>query len=310
MTLRTVVLALGWFGAVNAGMSLLSWLAAGAAANRPAGRSARRLMLIRLLPACGSLVFAGAVFLPSHLLFEPRDANEHLGAVWYVLAAAGLLLLLRSAMRAAAVWRAGRRLLSAGSHSGKSAAGLHEVEGIPGVSLAGVFRPRILIGPRLARELTTAELELAVAHERAHGEALDNLTRWWILCGPDFLAGSARARRLEAEWHEAAESLADARAVGGDRIRAVHLASALIKVARLSATVPVAHAIPAWSTLNDSPLLERRVRDLLSGPVPTAGPSGPTMAAGLAAAVGLITFTAASSVSLHQLTELLVALLP
>ena len=133
------------------------------------------------------------MFQPSHLVFEPRDARETLGLLWLILAAAGLTLVVRSVVRAIAVWHAGRRLLSAESRSLAGVAGVDEVVGFDGVSLAGVLHPRILIGAEVARTLTSAELDVAVAHERAHGEALDNVARWSLLCAPDFFGGSAGA---------------------------------------------------------------------------------------------------------------------
>jgi beta-lactamase regulating signal transducer with metallopeptidase domain len=207
------------------------------------------------------------------------------------------------------LWRAGRELLSASHCSALISAGVYEVEGIPGVSLAGVFKPRVLIGPEVARELTSAELDVAIAHELAHRDAGDNVTRASMMCAPDFFGGSRRARHLETTWHEAAESLADARAVDGDRVRALHLASALVKVARLSASATT-RPQPAWSTLNDPSLLERRVRRLVSGALTLAVPGNRGIAWALLTAVGVIAAVPLFAGSLHRFTEYLVRLLP
>jgi hypothetical protein len=310
MTLQTIVLGLAWFTLVNAGASLLSWLLA--SWFRPSaeqGDRTRRLVLVRMFPACVSILFALAIFLPSHLVLEPADANESLGLLWYSLAGCGTVLLGRAAVRALTLWRAGRELLSDSHRSAMITAGVHQVEGIAGVSLAGVFKPRVLIGPEAARELTSAELDVAIAHELAHRDAGDNVTRASMLCAPDFFGGSRRARHLEATWHEAAESLADARAVDGDRVRALHLASALVKVARLSVSA-TARPQPAWSTLNDPSLLERRVRRLVSGALTPAVPGNRGIAWALLTAVGVIAAVPLFAGSLHRLTEYLVRLLP
>jgi beta-lactamase regulating signal transducer with metallopeptidase domain len=309
MTMRAVVLTLGWFAAVNAGASLLAWVLTGLTSSRPQSGTPRRLIPIRLFPACASMLFAGGMFLPSHLLLEPRDANETLGLLWYGLSMAGAFLLVRSALRAGEVWRHGRQLRRVEHRSDPALAGARQVEGFSGVSLAGVISPRILIGPDVVRELTPAELDVAIAHELAHRDAFDNLVRWAMLCAPDFFGHSARAQRLEDDWHEAAESLADASAVRGDPGRAVHLASALVKVARLAAQAPGAPAIPAWSTLNDPPLLERRVRCLLSGVLPAPAPRVPRLPVALTLVAGLIGAVPAAE-SLHRITEQLVSLLP
>jgi hypothetical protein len=131
------------------------------------------------------------------------------------------------------------------------------------------------------------------------------------LCAPDFFGSSRAARRLDRDWHAAAESLADARAVRGDSVRAVHLASALVKVSRLAAQGPAAVPVPAWSTLNDPPLLERRVRRLVTGAVPLATPGRPRLVpAAVTLAASLLVAIPAFAGMVHRLTETLVNLLP
>jgi beta-lactamase regulating signal transducer with metallopeptidase domain len=311
MATRGVLLALAWFAAVNMGASFISWLfAAGLSSPRHRERS-RLLLSIRLFPAVASIVFAWALFLPSHWVFEPRDANETLGVAWYAAALTGILMLVHSSARALEIFRSGRRLRAGERRSTLDVADVREVDGLRGLSLAGVVRPRILIGPSVARELSPAELEVAVAHELAHKQAFDNLARWAMLCAPDFFGISGAARRLERDWHAAAESLADARAVRGDSIRAVHLASALVKVSRLAAQGPAAVPVPAWSTLNDPPLLERRVRRLVTGAVPLATPGRPRLVpAAVTLAASLLVAIPAFAGMVHRLTETLVNLLP
>lgn len=310
MMTRTVMLALGLFAAVNAMASLVSWLIASLALWPRLREEPWRLVLIRAFPAGASLILVGVVFLPSHWALEPRDMKETLGVLWYTLAAIGALLLILSVARAVPIVRMGRRLRLRERRSGLNMAGVYEVDGIPGVSLVGVFRTRILIGSEVARQLTSDELKVAVAHELAHREACDNLARWWMLCAPDVFRYSAAARRLERDWHIVAESRADGRAVRGDRGRAVHLASALVKVARLSADAKPATPPPAWSTLNDPSLLERRVRRLLAESPPTVSARVPALALAVTLGGGLIAAVPSLAGSVHRLTEALVKLLP
>ena len=90
---------------------------------------------------------------------------------------------------------------------------------------------------------------------------MDNLTRVALQGVPDFFGFSSSARRIERLWDAQAECLADARAVDGSPDRATHLASALVKVARLEA--PRVPSIVAWSTFHQAALLETRVRLLI-----------------------------------------------
>lgn len=310
MILWTILLALGWFAAVNTFASILAWALCGWLLDARGALGARSLLAVRLFPSAVSIVFTAGMFLPAHVMLEPRDAHESLGIVWYGLAAAGAFLVVRSAARARRLWRLGRQLRQGERSAVSLPSGVVEVPGHPGVSLAGVIRPRIVIGPEVVRELTPAELDLAIAHELAHRDAFDNLARWSIACAPDWFGSSARARRIEQAWHEAAESHADGTAIRGDRDRALHLASALIKVARLSAFARPATPPAAWSTLNDPPLLERRVRSLLSGSVPGPTPRTSATAISLTIAVGLGAALPATAGTIHLVTEHLINVLP
>ncbi len=306
---RMIVLALAWFACINSVASVFTAALASASSHRTATRRAWVFFVIRLLPTCLSLFFVGALFLPAQWALEPRDAAERLGFALNAMAAAGLALLLRSAWRAIAIARASR-WIRAGSPYRRGTPNTCVVDSLPGVSLAGIVRPRILIGRSVKSLLSNDELEVAVAHEVAHRDAFDNLARWSMFCAPDFLVGSAVASRLEHDWHVAAESRADARAVRGDHRRAVHLASALIKVARLSAVQAPTVSVPSWSTLNDSELLEWRVHRLLSGTPPQteAVPRLGFIAVILAVSVLIVTPVLAGPV--HRLTEALITFLP
>jgi len=295
---------------MNAVASVLAAAVASAVRHRAAWSRPWVLLGIRLFPASVSLFFVGAMFVPAQWALEPIDAAETLGVALNGMAVAGAALLLRSAWRAIAVARAGR-LVEIGSCPYRDGTrDIYVVDALSGVSLAGILKPRILIGRTIKARLSGAELEVAVAHELAHRDALDNLARWCMLCAPDFLAGSAVASRLEHDWHVAAESRADARAICGDQTRAVHLASALIKVARLSSHQGAGTAVPSWSTLNDSELLEWRVHRLLSGTVPQTDSRPRLSYIGATLTILLLLVVPVVADPLHRLTESLITFLP
>ncbi len=307
---RTIVLALAWFACINVLASVLTALLMYAFRDRAARSRPWVLFAIRLLPAGLSLSFVVAMFLPAQWALEPRDAVETVGVALSAMAIAGAALLLRSWWRAILIARAGRLMRAGSRPCRRGAANTYVVDKLPGVSLAGVVRPRILIGQQVEAHLSPAELDVAIAHELAHRDAFDNLARWCMVCAPDFLTGCRVTRRFEHDWHVAAESRADMKAIDGDPVRAVHLASALIKVARLS-TLPVERiSVPSWSTLNDSELLEWRVHRLLSGTLPEtdAGPRLGFIAMTFAVSVVITAPVVAGPV--HRLTEALIAFLP
>lgn len=313
----TLLLGLAWFAVINAAVSALSWALASALA-----ASTRRpglLLTVRLLPAAASLLFVVTMFVPAHWRFEPGNTGESFGIIFYALAAAGAALLLRSAGRALLVARAGRRLQVCDQlqRIGAASAGIYEVRGMSGVSLAGVLRPRVLVGASVRCQLTAPELEVAVAHEMAHRHAYDNVKRSLMFCAPDMFGASRAARGIEDRWRASAECLADARAVDGDARRALDLASALVKVARLGVAPAGALTSPAWSTLHEvtphgSPLLEMRVRRLVVGATPKPSLSvfpRRFFAVAALSAAGLVATGAAVAPQLHRFTESLVRLL-
>ncbi|CAN5506357.1 hypothetical protein BH23ACI1_BH23ACI1_24230 [soil metagenome] len=308
---NAVLLALAWFAAVNAVLSLVAW--AWARHGRVSlNASAGALLAHRLLPAGGSAFFVLVFFAPAHWRFEPRGGEESFGVVVHALAAAGLALLAPAFWRAAAALRAGWELRSCDGLPRIDAAAdleVYEVDGLAGVSLAGIVRPRILVGLAVREALTPDELDAAVAHEVAHGASRDNWKRLAIYCAPDLFGHTAAARHLEVRWSAVAECHADARAVAGDRARATDLAAALLKVARLAGQAPRS---PAWSTLHDEPLLAARVLRLLGGTPPSAPrPAGILMAGGWFALVLALAFAGTSAAyELHILTETVAHFLP
>ena len=311
-----LVLSLAWFAAANAAASVGAWALVHLLDARRLARRPGLLLGLRLMPAAVSMLFVSTIFLPAHWRFEPRGVDESFGIGIYALALAGVLVLLRSGRRMAAVAHAGWGLRACAalpriaSHDAGTTE-VYEVQGLVGVSLAGVVRPRILVGPAVRRILTAAEFDAAVAHEMAHHAARDNVKRFAIFCAPDFFGESAAARRLEEQWRAAAEWQADAHAVRGDECRAVNLASALVKVAQIATTAPARLTSPAWSTLHEPPLLEIRVRRLIGGSAPPAGtaPKG-----WLAIAIGLVAMAVVlgslAAADLHRITETAAHLLP
>jgi hypothetical protein len=319
LLVSSVLLGLMWFAAANAVASALAWLVGLAiVARAPRRQSVQLLLAIRLLPAAASSLFVLVVFLPAHWRFEPPDTDESFGAVLAGTATVGLLLILRAGWRAIRAGIAGHRFdaiaRGAARHVDPGGAGhqVLELKGWRGISLAGIWQPKIFIGSDALAALTPAELDLAIAHEMAHRRSKDNLKRFAMCCVPDLLGWTSVARQLEQQWQAEAECEADAHAVGRDGGRAVALASALVKVARLEGDGGFRPASPAFSAFHVPTLLELRVRRLVAeSALPSA--AGRWMwrlgaTAGLAFVAGL-SFTDFSH-ALHVVTETLVSRLP
>jgi len=314
-----ITLAFAWFLIVNAVLSLGAALAAPvisrAAAARDARARARLLLTARLFPACASVLFVGAVFAPSYWSLEPRGSVEEFEGGLVVLAAAGACLLIAGAIRGMAAWR--RAALTANALQ-ESARPLH-LDGVgvptyivpsmrPAMLLAGIARPRLLVTRGFVDTLSAEELAASAAHEVGHLRARDNLKRLSIRCAPDLWGWTARARAIEREWCSAVEHAADSAASDGSRVRALALASALLKIARVT---PPRRPLWAASGLVSGPEVASRVRHLVSDDAPPPRPATrlPWFAA-CATIVVSAAFYAPLLASVHHLSELLVHQLP
>jgi hypothetical protein len=315
VALSSVLLSLAWFAAVNLVASHVARVLAPLLLRTRLAARPDVLFALRLMPAAVAALFVAAMFLPAHWRFEPADVRESFGVVLWAFAVAGGALVVRSALRLVRAGLAGWRLRACSAlppmpTGDPGVERVYEVDGLAGVSLAGVWRPRILVGRAVRAALTPPELDVAIAHERAHHRANDNLKRLAIYCAPDYFGRSRGARRVEAQWRATVEWTADARAVAGERSRALALASALVKVARLAGGRIAPSASPVWSTLHEAALLDARVRRLIAPDVPAAQRLTPAAFRLALVTLAALLAGAAAAADIHDITERLVRLLP
>ncbi|HET9400224.1 MAG TPA: M56 family metallopeptidase [Candidatus Acidoferrales bacterium] len=141
------------------------------------------------------------------------------------------------------------------------------------LAMAGLFRPQILVSRKVLADLSAEQLDAALNHERAHRRSMDNFKRLILMLCPEFAPFRRAFGRLEAEWRRVSEWAADDAASAGDPDKAVALAEALVRVARISASEQLS---PLCSTLvpGRADLAERVERLLnpqaaiVSGPLP------------------------------------------
>lgn len=225
------------------------------------------VLAIRLLPAMGSATLVLTVILPAFLLYEPPHAHDHPGPLLVASALFTLLVLAAGARRGLGAWRAAQALLRRSqpllSHPAAGGAAVSVINmKEPLVGVVGGWRQRIIA----ARCVTTAcdreEFRQVLAHEAAHMHTRDNLKLLVLLMMPDALAWLPTGKALTQHWRAATELEADERASGSDPRKRLALASALLKVARLS----LASGGPRRCAAPAAPLdgLEHRVRRLLA----------------------------------------------
>ena len=234
--------------------------------------SSHDFLALRLLPAGAAALLTLTVILPSFVIYEPGNQIEEAGPIVKALALLVLVVAIAGIMRAGrAVWTARTLLQRCGSAYHWCAEDGQRVDLIdsaePIVAVVGGWRPQIVAAKHVFSTCSSEEFRQVIAHEAAHISSRDNLKLLLFLISPDALAWMPSGATLAARWRTAAELEADERATGSDPRKRVALASALIKVARLSTG---AHRPPPALSMSAAPDdMEGRVRQLLSPPPET-----------------------------------------
>ena len=247
---------------------LVSWRRAASDAAGFASTTSRRLFRLRMAPAAAAAVLAWVGIPIAFALWEPDGEFERVGPVALALALAGAGLIVSSLWRLTMAVRATRRIhqsLVAATRAPLPAPLLPAFiidSRFPIVALVGLFGSRLFVARSVVDACDAGELSAVVAHEQAHAGTRDNLKRLLMAGAPDALAWLPVSGALMRRWAAIAELAADETAVRHHADR-LHLASALVKVARLATTPP--GALPASTLYRGEPIAER-VQRLLEVP--------------------------------------------
>jgi Zn-dependent protease with chaperone function len=238
-------LALSALLALNALASALAGLLwrvlAPRVAHRPAALRARLLFALRVTPPALAAALVFALLLPAYILHEPHDTDEEVGAKLLLLSAVSAGGVFWAFWRVGRTWLATRRLVrdwmrhaEPFAAEGVDAPAYRIRHRFPVIAVIGVLRPRLFIASQLFDALTPGEFASALAHERGHVEARDNLKRAVLQAGQDALLPLATlGRSLRREWQHESELAADEFAASGGPAAALDLASALVKISKL-----------------------------------------------------------------------------
>jgi hypothetical protein len=251
-------------------------------AERLRPRAAGHLLLcLRMLPPAISIAVVLGLCAPSYVRFEPNAGAERVGLlcllaaflgilVWVAALGGGLRGAVRSLRFTRACRRSGRVVRLAGDPSELLVV---SGQGRPFLVQCGFLRPDFVISERLFAGLSIAELEAALAHERAHWLSRDNWKGLALRFMPAPLPFSGRFRAIERGWAKFTERAADDSVSAQGPGLALSLASALIRLARLRARMgeplPVREAASSLGGRDD---LSGRVHRLLAlAPFPGKG---------------------------------------
>ncbi|MBL8220031.1 MAG: hypothetical protein JNL62_12425 [Bryobacterales bacterium] len=245
------------------------------------------LLAIRLAPAAVGAMFAVAICVPAYLRHEPVLGDENTSAVLCLLAGLSAVVCLQSLARVALALR--RSVAPTGDG--------------PILRLTGILSPRLQISRQVRAALSEEQWQTVMRHEEAHAVSRDNLKRLLMLLTPGLIPFDRGWPLLEKAWAEATECAADAAAVDGDPRRALELAEALVRMARLGLDSSAGQLVSPFAT--DAEHLRVRVDALLQS-TPRAARWGWILPAS-ALALTVFVFTAQAWLrEVHGVLELLV----
>ena len=249
---RLTCLSLASFFLVNgiagAATALLSSTAIRIAETMRPRSAARFLFILRMLPSVLAMMVVLGLCVPSYLWLEPQFASERVGLACLLLTALAGVACSHSLIRTARAINASVRLRSEWLRSGLGTS-LNEKElhsavdqqamvvsqRKPLLALSGIFRPRMIISRGVLAALSKEQLDVAAHHETAHRDSHDNLKRLFLVLSPEFFPFANGFAALEKTWARFSEWAADDEAVQEDSQRALSLATALLRVARMGA---------------------------------------------------------------------------
>jgi hypothetical protein len=287
---------------------------------QPSSGRAESILYARTAPVAASLLLLTCVVLPAWFRFEPAETGETVSALLLACAFLSLLPVLHGARLGLRMFLNTRdRLLSFRLRGRRSrTVSDFDVMEVKGEDLAlcvgGYLKPTIYASTDVLRSLGPHEFKAALAHEASHATSRDPLRLLWMGSCPDFL----RLLDLDQPWRRAfasaSEFAADECASRGDRERALDLASALVKVARLrtfEAPPRAAAEMALSSAFSNRAELEARVKALAnvegSDSERSAGPAArlPLLRpwAWLVVVVALCGAGAVAGESVHGVTE-------
>ncbi len=240
---------------------------------KPSG-AARLLFLLRIFPLLLTLLGLLVFCVPSYLWLEPQRSGEQVGWFCFAMAGLGIAVWMLAIARVFAAVRGTVQYLHHCERHGRKIAVPGEPspawllpDKAPVLAVAGVLHPRLVISRTVVRGLNSQQRKAALRHEQAHRTSRDNIKRFLILLAPDPLPFARTFRSLERNWSKFTEFAADDQATGGDSRRALSLASALVRVARMGSKPKLTYLFSSFLA-GDQELQERVDRLLCPQPNP------------------------------------------
>lgn len=292
-----------------------------------ANTRAEILFGLRVVPPVLAFIFVAMLVVPAYITHEPEATSEIVStklAVLALLSAAGLVF---ASWRVYRSWFATRSLLRDWLRVGQpieindlTIPTFRLEHSFPIIAVVGTIRPRLFVASKVLDVLTKEELAAAIAHERGHLVARDNLKRSILRVCRDVLMLVPFGRSLDRAWAQAAEAAADEHAARENPERALNLASALVKIARMvpfreRVELPLGAYLIGTQETHGVKTRVRRLLEIASHGIDKRGNSSLIRAAQVISLVGFLFFAIAAAstpsvlIGVHQVIEHAVTLL-
>lgn len=282
-----VSLKLAFLLIVNMAAALLAsgiWsVAQGPIRTLSARTQASIIFFLRVAPVAAALIFVFAFVVPAYILYEPEDSGEVVSFKLAIIAGLSTIAVVVASYRVLRTWIATNDLARswmAGSErieiNGVNVPVFKMTHPFPVIAVVGIFRPRLFVAEQVLQALNGDELAAAMAHEYGHMRSQDNLKRSILRVCRDLLILPLGAD-LDRAWARNAETAADDFAVTSSPSKALDLASALLKLARLAPAQLPRNAFAASFLFDEQHIdVTDRVRRLLKfaedGPTSRSSP--------------------------------------
>jgi hypothetical protein len=245
--------------------------------------AARFLFALRSAPMVVSAFLVAGFCIPSYVWWEPDIAGERVGWICLASALLGISVCAVSLVRSGAsivqterYLRRWRRESETADGSVESADMLVVQDCAAIMAVAGVTHPRLVVSQRVMEALSEEQRAVAIRHETAHRSSRDNLKKLAFLLMPDAVPFCRGLGQIERAWARFIEWSADDEAVDGSQERALSLATALVRVAKLGVQSAPPYLLSSLMSRDDD--LAARVDRLLREPVYAERPLQPMAA--------------------------------